>query len=94
MFIAASLVAATFGPWFGTGDALRNPTPPQPYTEKVTLPGKMPFDAKGVLGSWRYTYFVNDKVLEDGQTRLFFTLSVRLEKDGSYALLYSARWGT
>jgi len=92
MDIAATVVAATLVPWFGTATADNNP-PPQPYTEKVTLPGGIPADVKGLAGSWQYNYSLKDAVLKEGRRELFVAVTVNLKVDGSYELIYQARWG-
>jgi hypothetical protein len=92
MGIAETLVAVAVVPWFGTASGDTGP-PPQPYTEKVTLPGGIPADVTDLAKSWMYGYSLKDAVLKEGRRELFVTITVNLKADGSYELLYGARWG-
>lgn len=76
MLIAATLLSATLG------------TPPKPYTESVTLPGKTPSSERELQDSYKLSYFSGDPA--PGQARLQVSLTVTLKQDGSYELVYNA----
>jgi hypothetical protein len=88
--IAASLAAIAAATVFG--DVQRDSKPPQPYNDKVVLPGKVPPTAKSVGGSWQYSYSLHDAPLESGRSDLVVGTVLTLNEDGSYRLHYHARW--
>lgn len=92
MIIATSLVAAAL-PWFGTSSLRMSTAPPQPYTEKVALPGKAPDRAEDLLATWEAGYTLENVRIEDENTKPVITLTVELKDDATYRLLYGARWG-
>ena len=90
---AAAFIATALGPWFGTS-GIDPGRPPQPFTERVTLPGNIPADAQAVWGGWMYGYTQKDDVVIEGnRTQLGVSLMLDLKEDGTYRMHYSARWG-
>jgi hypothetical protein len=88
---SVALVAALGGPFFGMGPG-RGSKPPQPFDEQVTLPGKIPPTVKSLAGAWHFVYRLDDATLEGGRTDLMVVHTLMLREDGTYRLLYSARW--
>jgi hypothetical protein len=90
--IAASVAAAAvFGPFFGMG--ARGGTPPKPFDEKVTLPGKIPPTVKSLSGSWSFGYQLDNAAIEGRDKGELVTGTVlTLREDGTYQLHYFARW--
>ncbi|HKE96955.1 MAG TPA: hypothetical protein VKB34_21790 [Povalibacter sp.] len=92
VLVAASLVAvaaAAATPVFVAGRS----KPPQPFDEKVTLPGKVPPTAQSLSGSWQYGYSLADARLETGRGTLIVGNYLKLNaEDGTYELHYSANW--
>ena len=89
--LAATLLATAIGPIFGS--IARDNDPPQPYTETVKLPGNSPQAQRDLHGAWMYDYREEDAALEDGRDLLLVTIYFHLHENGTYELLYSARWG-
>jgi hypothetical protein len=87
---ASAAVLAGVGPFFGMG-ADRG-KPPQPFDEKVTLPGKIPETVKSTAGAWHYQYQLKDAPLEAKTSDLLVSITLTLREDGTYELFYVARW--
>ena len=89
--LAATLaILAALGPVFGGfGDRGKQP---QPFDEKVTLPGKIPATAKSLSGAWQYGYHLDNADLEGGKSDLIVGSTLILREDGTYQLEYHARW--
>lgn len=67
--------------------------PPKVFVEGARLPGKPPPAAKDALGSWQLDYSLDDAQLSDGNAELLVNMILKLEEDGTYQLVYAARWG-
>jgi hypothetical protein len=88
--MVGSLVAIAAATVFG--DVQRDTKPPQPYVDKVALPGKIPPSVMSVGGSWQYSYMLSGAPLESGRSDLVVGTVLTLNEDGSYQLHYHARW--
>jgi hypothetical protein len=84
------LVVAALGPFFGVG-ADRSKSP-QPFNDKVVLPGMVPPTMKSLGGSWHYGYMLREASLEGGKSNLIVGTALTLRDDGTYLLHYHARW--
>src|SRR5690606_29868110 len=85
--VAVAVVAGAVGFLVG-----RSNHPPQPFDDKVTLPGKAPGTAKDLSGAWFFNYRLSDAALESGKANLISLTILNLNEDGTYRLQYSARW--
>ena len=90
--LAIALMAAA-GPSFGTGKMQVNVLPPQPYNEHVILPGTRLGATKELVGTWQYEYRLAAARIQGASVRLHTIMALDLRDDGTYHLLYTARWG-
>jgi hypothetical protein len=89
--VATVLVTtALFGPLHVEGPGRAKP--PQPFDEKVSLPGKIPPTAKSLSGSWHFGYMLHEATLEAGKSELMSSTGLMLREDGTYQLHYHAVW--
>src|SRR5689334_5611055 len=67
-------------------------SPPQPFDDKVVLQGKVPETRKSIASAWVFQYQLDDARLESGPSNLLSNLTLTLNEDGTYRLMYVARW--
>jgi hypothetical protein len=66
---------------------------PQPFDEKVTLPGKIPPSVKSISGSWMFHYQLKNAAIEGrDEGDLLVSTVLMLREDGTYQLHYHASW--
>jgi hypothetical protein len=89
--IATSVAAAVLAPpWFLRGHGFG--TPPKPFDDNVSLPGKIPASATSLKGAWQFGYQLLDANMEGRKSDLIVGTSLFLREDGTYTLSYHARW--
>jgi hypothetical protein len=67
--------------------------PPKAFAEGARLPGKPPPAIKDALGAWQLDYSLDDVNFSDGNAELIVNLILKLEENGTYQMVYAARWG-
>jgi len=87
---AAATAFAVLGPFFVSGPDRGRP--PEPFDERVVLPGKIPSTARSIAGSWHYNYLLHDAKFEGGAGDLLVGTMLMLREDGTYQMHYHARW--
>jgi hypothetical protein len=89
--IATSVAAAAFGQIFAAGAG--RGSPPKPFDDDVTLPGKVPATTKSIVGGWSFFYLLQKATFEGGeQSDATFNTILFLYENGTYRLNYNARW--
>lgn len=67
--------------------------PPKAFEDGGRLPGKPAPELKNAFGSWQMDYSLEDVDIAAGNADLIVHLKLELNQDGSYQMVYAARWG-